>query len=312
MLNSGVATRRLLSVLASRSRIAAAGSTSLRGLSSDVPPLPPPRPIPSEEQSRPQKETPEGVSPVEATRIAKDDGEARRNGNRSRPNEGAAGKYEETQARVFIAALPHTARLGWTESALIAGARDVGVSPAIVGSIPRKDAALVEFFMDYCLQKLIEKVESGDELKNELKDLTLSDRLTKLIRIRLEMQAPYIAKWPQALSIQAQPANLPNNFKQRAELIDEIWHAAGDSGSDFDWYLKRTILGGIYSTTEVYMLTDHSPDFRDTWVFLDRRVKDAFDLQKTVQEAAYLAEAVGAGVGNTVKGFMAGIFPGSK
>ncbi|KAG6516306.1 hypothetical protein ZIOFF_026765 [Zingiber officinale] len=180
--------------------------------------------------------------------------------------------------------------------------------------------------MDYCLQKLIEKVESGDELKNELKDLTLSDRLTKLIRIRLEMQAPYIAKWPQALSIQAQPANLPNSFKQRAELIDEIWHAAGDSGSDFDWYVKRTILGGIYSTTEVYMLTDHSPgsvtplsdslcvslplvDFRDTWVFLDRRVKDAFDLQKTVQEAAYLAEAVGAGVGNTVKGFMAGIFP---
>ncbi|KAG6516303.1 uncharacterized protein LOC121971722 [Zingiber officinale] len=144
MLNSGVATRRLLSALASRSRIAAAGPTSLRGLSSDVPPLPPPRPIPSEEQSRPQKETPEGVSPVEATRIANDDGEARRNGNRSRPTEGAAGKYEETQARVFIAALPHTARLGWTESALIAGARDVGVSPAIVGSIPRKDAALVE------------------------------------------------------------------------------------------------------------------------------------------------------------------------
>ncbi|KAG6511552.1 hypothetical protein ZIOFF_029620 [Zingiber officinale] len=219
------------------------------------------------------------------------------------------GKYEETQARVFIAALPHTARLGWTESALIAGARDVGVSPAIVGSIPRKDAALVEVIKSRFASPIIDQ---RDELKNELKDLTLSDRLTKLIRIRLEMQAPYIAKWPQALSIQAQPANLPNNFKQRAELIDEIWHAAGDSGSDFDWYLKRTILGGIYSTTEVYMLTDHSPDFRDTWVFLDRRVKDAFDLQKTVQEAAYLAEAVGAGVGNTVKGFMAGIFPGSK
>lgn len=58
---------------------------------------------------------------------------------------------------------------------------------------------------------------------------------------------------------QAQPVNLPTSFKQRAELIDEIWHAAGDSGSDFDWYVKRTILGGIYSTTELYMLTDHSP-----------------------------------------------------
>ena len=35
-------------------------------------------------------------------------------------------------------------RLGWTEAALIAGAREVGVSPSIVGSFPRKDAALVE------------------------------------------------------------------------------------------------------------------------------------------------------------------------
>lgn len=54
--------------------------------------------------------------------------------------------------------------------------------------------------MDDCLQKLIDKVESGDELK----DLILSNRLGKLIRIRLKMQTPYISKWPQALSIQVQ------------------------------------------------------------------------------------------------------------
>ena len=35
-------------------------------------------------------------------------------------------------------------RLGWTEAAMIAGAREVGVSPSIVGSFPRKEAALVE------------------------------------------------------------------------------------------------------------------------------------------------------------------------
>jgi len=35
-------------------------------------------------------------------------------------------------------------KLGWTEAALIAGARDVGLSPSIVGSLSRKEAALVE------------------------------------------------------------------------------------------------------------------------------------------------------------------------
>lgn len=53
--------------------------------------------------------------------------------------------------------------------------------------------------------------------------------------------------------------NVPTSFKLRAMLVDEIWHAAGDEASDIDWYVKRTVLGGIYSTTEIYMLTDRSP-----------------------------------------------------
>ena len=35
-------------------------------------------------------------------------------------------------------------KLGWTEAALMAGAKDVGLSPSIVGSLSRKEAALVE------------------------------------------------------------------------------------------------------------------------------------------------------------------------
>ncbi|XP_065851375.1 uncharacterized protein [Euphorbia lathyris] len=206
-------------------------------------------------------------------------------------------EYEDEQARVLQASLRHVIRLGWTEEAMIAGARDAGVSPALVGSFPRKEAALVEFFMDECLQQLIDRIESGEELNN----LVPSERISKLVRIRLEMQAPYISKWPQALSIQAHPSNAATSFKQRAVLLDEIWHATGDESSDIDWYAKRTVLGGIYSTTEIYMLTDSSPDFRDTWAFLDHRVKDAFDLKKSIQEARYLAEAVGAGIGNSLK-----------
>ncbi|KAJ6746556.1 UBIQUINONE BIOSYNTHESIS PROTEIN COQ9 MITOCHONDRIAL [Salix koriyanagi] len=179
---------------------------------------------------------------------------------------------------------------------MIAGARDVGVSPSIVGSFPRKEAALVEFFMDECLQKLIDRIDSGAELQN----LVPSERIAKLLKIRLEMQSPYISK--------SYPSNAPTSFKQRAMLVDEILHSIGDEGSDIDWYVKRTVLGGIYSTTEIYMLTDSSPDFRDTWAFLDDRVKDAFDLKKTIQEAMYMAEAVGAGMGNSFQGFVKQVF----
>ncbi|KAG5101542.1 hypothetical protein JHK84_046511 [Glycine max] len=204
-------------------------------------------------------------------------------------------KYEDQQTRVLQASLSYVLKLGWTEAALVAGARDVGLSPSIVGSLPRKEATLVEYFMDGCLQRLVDKIDSDESLKN----LTPSDCISKLIRFRLEMQAPYISTWPQALSIQAQPVNVPTSFKQRAVLVDEIWHAAGDNASDIDWYAKRTVLGGIYSTTEIYMLTDSSPDFRDTWAFLDARVKDAFDIKKTIQENSQTSKFSGTVFGRS-------------
>ncbi|KAI0495078.1 hypothetical protein KFK09_025225 [Dendrobium nobile] len=265
-------------------------------LSTDASTIPPSPQNPFSHQQQPNQETttPKG---------GEDDGATHK--ERSyRTKVGSS--YEDEQARVLRAALSHVPRLGWSDSALISGARDIGVSPSIVGSFPRKEAALVEFFMDDCLQKLIDRIDSG-EVFNEL---ILSDRLVKLIRIRLEMQVPYISKWPQALSIQAQPMNLPTSLKQRTALVDEIWHAAGDKGSDIDWYVKRTVLGGIYSTSEVYMITDDSPEYQSTWNFLEHRIKDAFELQKSVQEAAYLAEAIGTSMGSSIQGFMKKVFQG--
>lgn len=58
--------------------------------------------------------------------------------------------------------------------------------------------------MDDCLQRLIDIIDSGEDLQN----LIPSERITELVKVRLEMQAPYISKWPQALSIQV-PFILP-------------------------------------------------------------------------------------------------------
>ncbi|XLR04146.1 hypothetical protein S83_070344, partial [Arachis hypogaea] len=87
---------------------------------------------------------------------------------------------------------------------------------------------------------------------------------------------------PAGVFDEAQPVNVPTSFKQRAMLVDEISHAAGDNASDIDWYAKRTVLAGIYSTTEIYMLTDTSPDFHDSWAFLDARKKKALSLLANV------------------------------
>lgn len=92
------------------------------------------------------------------------------------------------------------------------------------------------------------------------------------------------ATWPQALSLQAHPAALPTSLTQLATIVDDIWRAAGDTSTDSNWYTKRALLAGVYTTTELYMLTDGSPGFADTWESLQRRVDDVVAAGKTLRQ----------------------------
>lgn len=47
-------------------------------------------------------------------------------------------------------------------------------------------------------------------------------------------------------------------------------------------YAKRAALASVYSATELYMLTDYSAEFADTWDYLDRRLKDMVSIGETI------------------------------
>lgn len=46
------------------------------------------------------------------------------------------------------------------------------------------------------------------------------------------------------------------------------------------------ILATIYKATELYMLQDTSEDHKETWLFLDRRIKDALQVHAMLSSAA--------------------------
>ena len=64
------------------------------------------------------------------------------------------------------------------------------------------------------------------------------------------------------------------------KTVDNIWYLTGDKTSDFNYYTKRWLLAGIYNSTNLYWLADHSEDFKDTWSFLDRRISDVLKILK--------------------------------
>jgi ubiquinone biosynthesis protein COQ9 len=72
----------------------------------------------------------------------------------------------------------------------------------------------------------------------------------------------------------AQPTHVPTALKELAMLSDEIWFLAGDTTVDSSWYTKRASLSMVYTSTELFMTNDHSPNFIETTKFLDRRLNE--------------------------------------
>lgn len=51
-----------------------------------------------------------------------------------------------------------------------------------------------------------------------------------------------------------------------------------------NWYTKRALLAGVYTATELYMLTDYSPGYAETWDALDRRLRDVMALGRAASQ----------------------------
>lgn len=212
----------------------------------------------------------------------------------------------DERKQLLEGALTYVNQLGWSEAALAEAAKEAGLSQAVLGIFPRKEAELVEYFMEASRLQLSEELT---QRALEFESLPARQRLVAAIRERLELQAPYMSSWPQALSIQARPNNVPTTLKQRWELMDVLWETVGDQSEDMERHGKRLLLAGAYSAAEVYMLTDFSPGYDDTWRFLERQVDCVLELKKTVNEVSHVAQAVGAGLANTISNLLKGQLP---
>lgn len=183
----------------------------------------------------------------------------------SDPDERARSLLDQVQQ----AALSHVGTHGWTHAALVAGAQEIGVSPSICGSLPNGATSLVQFFVKHCNQQVASKAASSAET---LQVLPLKLKLLTLLKWRLQLVKPYLDSWPSAMALLAHPSAAAASLQLLNEMVDEVWHAAGDTSSDLRWYAKRAALCGVYTATELYMLTDFSSDTCDTWSALDRQL----------------------------------------
>lgn len=196
----------------------------------------------------------------------------------------SASHAKTTPEAILKKALTLVPEHGWTTVSITMAAESMGYPTIIHGMFPKGGADLIDYFLQDCLERL------PLELEGRMEGLGTQEKIKLGTLTRLGMIAPYIDRWQEALAIMGQPSNVAMSLNHLAKIVDEIWHLAGDKSADMNWYTKRASLAGVYTTTELYMTTDKTPNYQATQKFLDRRFEDAATVGKATNEVLQIAE----------------------
>lgn len=183
---------------------------------------------------------------------------------------------------ILLAALPHVPFDGWGQSALNRGAGDAGHDTATARRLFQGGAAE----MIACHSRYADRVMMEGLERRDMDAMKVRERITTAVRIRLEQNSEHREAVRRGLSLLALPQHAALATRLLYRTVDAMWYAAGDTSTDYNFYSKRVLLAGVYSTTLLYWLNDKSESFEATWAFLDRRVADVLKVPKVMARAS--------------------------
>ncbi len=197
-----------------------------------------------------------------------------------------ADSANDLRNRLIEAALVHVAFDGWGPETFDAAVSDSGVAPAVARSMfPRGGVDLAAGFHKMGDVKMAAALSEAD-----LSEMRFRDKVMHAVRLRLEL-----CEDKEAVRRGTTLFALPHHAPQGTSLIwgtaDAIWSALGDTSRDFNWYSKRATLSAVYGATVLFWLGDESEDHAATWEFLERRIENVMQFEKT--KAGFQASPLG-------------------
>ena len=205
---------------------------------------------------------------------------AKKTGTRSRKKKRAPATDDylaDERAALVERALVHVPFDGWTLASLRTAAADLDMDWSVARrAFPRGVRDLIAFFEADIDRRMVAAFDTVD-----LEALRIRDRIAAAVRTRLEICAPHREACNRLVAHYALPGNAPAGLRAMYRSVDLMWRAAGDSATDFNFYTKRGLLAGVYSSTILFWLYDRSEGTADTWGFLDRRIANVMEIQKT-------------------------------
>lgn len=202
--------------------------------------------------------------------------------------EAKAPDMDSIRAEILTAALPHVVFDGWSIRALTAGAKDCGHDVVMVHrAFPGGATDAIELHSRLADEAMLAELERRD-----LEAMKIRERIATAVRVRLEQNAQHREAVSRGVAFLALPPNAPLGAKCLYRTVDAMWIAAGDTSTDYNFYTKRGLLAGVYSSTLMYWLNDKSDGFENTWAFLDRRIANVMQVPKMISTVGRMAACI--------------------
>lgn len=181
-----------------------------------------------------------------------------------------------TKLDLLNAILPNVAFDGWSEAAFRDACTACGMTVDQGHALcPRGAVDLAVFYHERGDQEMRDRFAAAD-----VSTLRYSEKVARLIEIRLE-----VIDDPEAVQRATSMFALPHLAPLGARLIwgtaDAIWDTLGDTSTDSNWYTKRATLSAVWSSVILFWLGDQSESKADTRDFIDRRIDNVMQFEKT-------------------------------
>lgn len=177
---------------------------------------------------------------------------------------------DDDRRRIVEAALLRAPQDGFSDTVLKDAAREAGVAADDIPRLfPDGPLSLVEAYSDLADSEMSARLENAG-----LPAMKIRERIACAVRTRLAILRPHKDAARRAAAFLTLPPHAGRGATLLYRSVDAMWRAAGDTATDFNFYTKRAILAGVYSSTLMRWFTDVSEDESETEAFLDRRIGD--------------------------------------
>jgi ubiquinone biosynthesis protein COQ9 len=177
---------------------------------------------------------------------------------------------------VLLAALPHAAFDGFTDSVLQKAGAEAGVSKTeLTRLFEDGPISLIAYFSAWADAGMATRLAAMD-----LKAMKIRARIAAAVMARLDALEAHKEAARRAAALLSLPMHAALGAKLVYATVDAMWRAAGDTSTDFNFYTKRGLLGGVYGSTAMRWFNDTSDDGAPTREFLAARIENVMQIEK--------------------------------